>query len=190
MAIRRSLSKAKAARKTAKPAKKSLRPAQRVRVRRASTMQAHSVSSSSENVESVRQVLSRYCFALDRGAMNELGPLFHREATFSVSFERGQRHTGRETIQAWYERFFQQRPGRYRHMRHKIYEPLVTLHGDTATAATYFDADSVDSDGKVHIVAGRYDDTLVRESGQWFFKERTISVLYHYSPGNSQEGMQ
>lgn len=153
-------------------------------------MRARNVPSSSENAEGVRQVLSRYCFALDRGAMNELGPLFHREATFSVSFERGQQHTGRETIQAWYERFFQQRPGQYRHMRHKIYEPLVILHGDTATAATYFDADSVDSDGKVHIIAGRYDDTLVKESGQWFFKERTISVLYHYSPGNSQEGMQ
>jgi hypothetical protein len=122
--------------------------------------------------------------------MNELGPLFHREATFSVSFERGRQHTGRETIQAWYERFFQRRPGQYRHMRHKIYEPLVILHGDTATAATYFDADSVDRDGKVHIIAGRYDDTLVKESGQWFFKERTISVLYHYSPGNGEEGMQ
>jgi ketosteroid isomerase-like protein len=188
MAIRRSLSKAKAARETAKPARKSLRPAPRMRAGRVSTVQARGAPSSGESVEGVRHVLSRYCFALDRGAVNELGPLFHREATFSVSFERGQRHTGRETIQAWYERFFQRRPGQYRHMRHKIYEPLVILHGDTATAATYFDADSVDRDGKVHVIAGRYDDTLVKESGQWFFKERTISVLYHYSPGSSQEG--
>ena len=188
MAIRRSLPKAKAVRKTANSMKKSLRPPQRVR--QAPTMRARSASPLSESVEGVRQVLSRYCFALDRGALTELGPLFHREATFSVSFEREQQHTGRETIQAWYERFFQQRPGQYRHMRHKIYEPWVMIHGNTATAATYFDADSVDIDGKIHVIAGRYDDTLVQESGQWFFKERTITVLYHYSPSSIQEGMQ
>ena len=187
MALRRSLSKAKAVRKTATPTKKSLRPPQRVR--QSPTVRARSVPSLSESVAGVRQILSRYCFALDRGDMNELGPLFHRDATFSVSFEREQQHTGRETIQAWYERFFQQRPGQYRHMRHKIYEPLVILHDDTATATTYFDSDSVDSEGKVHIIAGRYDDTLLKESGQWFFKERTITVLYHYSPGSSEEGM-
>ena len=180
--------KAKAGRRAGKPVKKTVRPLQRVR--QASPGRIRRTPAFSESVEGVRQVLSRYCFALDRGALQELGPLFHRDATFSVSFEREQQHTGRETIQAWYEHFFQQRPAHYRHMRHKIYEPLVTLHGDTATTATYFDADSVDSDGKVHVVAGRYDDTLVKESGQWFFKERTISVLYHYSPGSSQEGMQ
>ncbi len=187
MVIRRSLSKAKAVRKATNSTKKSLRPPQRVR--QTPPARARGVSLLSESIEGVRHVLSRYCFALDSGTLNELGALFHRDATFSVSFEREQQHTGRETIQAWYERFFQQRPGHYRHMRHKIYEPLVSLHGDTATAATYFDADSVDNDGRVHVVAGRYDDTLVKESGQWFFKERTITVLYHYSPGNSQEGM-
>jgi ketosteroid isomerase-like protein len=188
MATLRPHPKAKVGRRTGKLEKKTIRPLQRVR--QSSPGRIRSPSALSESVEGVRQVLSRYCFALDRDALQELGPLFHRDATFSVSFEREQQHTGRETIQSWYERFFQQRPGHYRHMRHKIYEPLVMIHGDTATAATYFDADSVDKDGKVHVIAGRYDDTLVQESGQWFFKERTISVLYHYSPGSSQEGMQ
>jgi len=188
MATLRPHPKAKADRRAGKPEKKAIRPLQRVR--QSSPGRIRSTPALSDSVEGVRQVLSRYCFALDRGALQELGTLFHRDATFSVSFEREQQHTGRETIQAWYERFFQQRPGRYRHMRHKIYEPLVTIHGDTATAATYFDADSIDSDGKVHVIAGRYEDTLLKESGQWFFKERTISVLYHYSPGSGQEGMQ
>jgi len=178
--------KAKAGGRAGKPVKKTVRPLQRVR--QASPGRTRSSPPAfSESVEGVRQVLSRYCFALDGGALQELGPLFHRDATFSVSFEREQQYTGRETIQAWYERFLQQRPGHYRHMRHKIYEPQVTIHGDTATAATYFDADSVDQDGRVHVVAGRYDDTLVKESGQWFFQDRTISVFYHYSPGSSQE---
>ncbi|MSQ47225.1 MAG: nuclear transport factor 2 family protein [Deltaproteobacteria bacterium] len=180
--------KAKAGRGAGKPVKKMVRPLQRVRQGSPGRTRS-SLPTLSESVEGVRQVLSRYCFALDGGALQELGTLFHREATFSVSFEREQQHTGRETIQAWYERFFQQRPGQYHHMRHKLYEPRVTIHEDTATAATYFDSDAVDKDGKVHIIAGRYDDTLVKESGQWFFKERSITVLYHYAPGISQEGM-
>jgi SnoaL-like domain len=74
-------------------------------------------------------------------------------------------------------------------MRHKIFEPLLTVTGNTATAATYFDADSVEENGAVRIVTGRYDDLLVKEQGQWFFKERTITVFYRYSPGQCQEGM-
>ena len=39
------------------------------------------------------------------------------------------------------------------------------------------------------LITGRYDDSLVKENGQWFFHQRTITVFYHYSPGNGQEGM-
>lgn len=186
MATRRDAKKVKAVRKSTKAVKKPTRRVQQAsRAPGARTTAAPAAS----DYEGARQLLSRYCFALDGGKLEELGPLFHREAVFSVSFENGQQHTGRETIQAWYERFFQQRPGQYRHMRHKIYEPLLTVNGNTATAAAYFDADSVEADGKVRVVTGRYDDTLVREQGQWFFKERTITVLYRYSPGLGEEGM-
>lgn len=186
MATRRDAKKVKAVRKSTTAVKKPTRRVQQAsRAPGARTTAAPATS----DYEGARQLLSRYCFALDGGKLEELGPLFHREAVFSVSFENGQQHTGRETIQAWYERFLQQRPGQYRHMRHKIYEPLLTVNGNTATAATYFDADSVEADGKVRVVTGRYDDTLVREQGQWFFKERTITVLYRYSPGLGEEGM-
>jgi ketosteroid isomerase-like protein len=186
MATQRVVTKAKAVRKLTKAVKKPARRMQRVsRTPAAKTVDRVVVA----DYEGARQVLSRYCFALDRGRLQDLGSLFHRDAIFSVSFENGQKHTGRETIQAWYERFFQQRPEAYRHMRHKIYEPLMTVSGNTATASTYFDADSVEADGNVRVIAGCYDDVLVKENGQWFFKERTINVFYRYSPGASQEGM-
>lgn len=187
MAIQRSAKKTKAVRKPVALTKKVAR--QIPRERQIPPAPAVRNPSLAEDYEGVRQVLSRYCFALDRGRLEDLGPLFHRDAVFSVSFENGQKHTGRETIQSWYGRFFQQRPGQYHHLRHKIFEPLVLVHGNSATAATYFDADSVDKEGKVHVIAGRYDDSLVKEDGQWFFHERKITVFYHYSPGNGQEGM-
>jgi ketosteroid isomerase-like protein len=187
MATQRVVKKTKAVRKPTKAVKKPARRTQHVSRAPAARTAERAVATA--DYEGARQVLSRYCFALDGGRLEDLGPLFHRDAVFSVSFENGQKHTGRETIRAWYERFFQQRPGQYRHMRHKIYEPLMTVNGNTAAASTYFDADSVEEDGSVRVVAGRYDDVLVKEQGQWFFKERTIHVFYRYSPGACQEGM-
>lgn len=191
MATRRGAKKVNAVRKSTKTLKTPTRRtphARRTASPRARARTAKAAVATSD-YEGARQLLSRYCFALDRGNLDELVSLFHHDAVFSVSFENGQQHTGRETIRAWYERFFQQRPGQYRHMRHKIYEPLLTVTGNTATASTYFDADSVEGDGRVRVVAGRYDDTLVQEHGQWFFKERTITVFYRYSPGPCEEGM-
>ena len=186
MATQRVAKKTKAVRKPTKVVKKPALRAQQARRTPAARTVARAATI--DDYEGARQVLSRYCHALDQGKLGEVGALFHYNAVFSVSFE-GQKHTGREAIQAWYERFFRQRPGQYRHMRHKIFEPLLTVNGTTATASTYFDADSVEQDGAVRVVTGLYNDILVKEQGQWFFKDRTISVFYRYSPGTCQEGM-
>lgn len=188
MATQRVAKKAKAVRKPITPAKKSTRRVQQVS--RTPSARKAMTSATTSDYESARQLLSRYCFALDNGRLDELAPLFHREAEFSVSFESEQTHTGRDTIHAWYNQFYQARPGQYRHPRHKLFEPTLSIHGNTATASTYFDSDFIDPDGNVRVIAGRYDDVLQKEQGQWFFKERTINVLYHYSPGKGEEGMQ
>lgn len=180
---------AKTAKAVRKPTASTKKPARRTQYASRTTPRATARVTPTDDYEGARQVLSRYCFALDSGSLDALGPLFHREAVFCVSFESGEEHTGRDTIQAWYERFFTEQPDRPRFMRHKIYEPFLTVAGTTATASTYFDADSLQPDGRVQVVAGRYDDVLVKEHSQWFFKERTITVLYHYSPGSGQEGM-
>jgi hypothetical protein len=187
MAASRGAKTAKAIRQpTATPKK----PAQRTQsARRTAAARTRAGDTPADDYEGVRQVLSRYCFALDSGQLEVLGPLFHRDASFSVSFESGATHTGRTKIQAWYERFFSQRPGQFRFMRHKIYEPQLSINGTQASSVAYFDADSLQADGSVRIVAGRYDDTLVKEHGAWFFKDRMITVLYNYSSGKGQEGM-
>ena len=139
--------------------------------------------------EGVRQLLSRYCALIDHGKLVELSELFHRKAIFSVSFDSERSHMGRDAILAWYTRFFRERPGKVRHPRHKIFEPCIVANGNTVTASTYFDSDFVEPTGDVRVLAGRYDDVLINERGRWFFKERTITVCYHYSPGKGEEGM-
>lgn len=187
MATQRAAKTAKAVRKPTMAVKKS---PQRVQpTSRPTSARIAAKSAAASDYEGARQLLSRYCYALDRGQLGELSLLFHRDAKFAVSFEGGQKHTGRDTIYAWYNKFYQGRPGEFRYPRHKLYEPALTVTGKTATASTYFDSDFIDPDGNVRIIAGRYDDVMVKERGQWFFKERTITVCYHYSPGKGEEGM-
>jgi hypothetical protein len=139
--------------------------------------------------EGARQLLSRYCTLIDQGKLIELSELFHLDAKFSVSFESLPIHTGREAILAWYTRFFRSRPGKVRHGRHKIFEPDLVVNGNSATASTYFDSDFVEQNDDVTVLAGRYDDVLIRARGRWLFMERSITICYHYSPGKSGDGM-
>jgi len=139
--------------------------------------------------EGARQLLGRYCALIDRGKLVELSELFHHQAIFSVSFDDEIKHVGREAILAWYTQFFQARRGTVRHPRHKLFEPFLIGTGNTVRASAYFDSDFVELSGDVTVLAGRYDDVLVKERGQWLFKERTITVCYHYSPGQGHEGM-
>lgn len=185
MAASRGAETAKASRQPTTPPKK---PAKRTQSAGRTTA-ARAGDALADDYEGVRQVLSRYCFALDSGQLEALGPLFHPDASFSVSFESGTTHTGRTKIQAWYERFFSERPDQFRFMRHKIYEPQLSISGTQASSVVYFDADSLQADGSVRIVADRYDDTLVKEHGEWFFKDRAITVFYNYTPGKGREGM-
>ena len=187
MAIQRVAKKTKGVRKPTAIVKK---PARRVQqVGRTSATRSMTASAIVSDYEGARQLLSKYCFALDNGRLDELSFLFHRDAAFAVSFEGEKKHSGRDTIRSWYGQFYQARPGQYHHPRHKLFEPCLSMNGDTATASTYFDSDFLDPDGNVCIIAGRYDDVLVKDNGQWFFKDRTITVFYHYSPVKGEEGM-
>ena len=93
MATQRVAKKTKAVRKPTRVVKK---PALRARqASRTPAARTAARAATIDDYEGARQVLSRYCHALDQGKLGEVGALFHRNAVFSVSFE-GQKHTGRE----------------------------------------------------------------------------------------------
>ena len=143
MAAPRAAKKTKAARKVTKVVKKPARRAPQAQ-RAVATRRTMAAAVTGSDYEGARQLLSKYCYALDRGQLDVLGLLFHRDAAFAVSFDSGKTHTGRDTIQAWYGQFYQARPGQYRYPRHKLFEPYLVITGDTATASTYFDSEFLD----------------------------------------------
>ncbi len=90
---------AKTAKAVRKPTTATKKPAQRTQnTSRTTSKSAAARVTPMDDYEGVRQILSRYCFALDSGQLEALGLLFHRDASFSVSFESGTTHPGQAAI--------------------------------------------------------------------------------------------
>ena len=180
MATQRVAKKTKAVRKPTKVVKKpALRAQQASRTPAARTAAR---AATIDDYEGARQVLSRYCHALDQGKLGEANGSTNIPDTIvfdSTTFATPRTITLTSRALLVSDDTTITGPG----------ASLLTVNGTTATASTYFDADSVEQDGAVRVVTGLYNDILVKEQGQWFFKDRTISVFYRYSPGTCQEGM-
>ena len=140
--------------------------------------------------EAIRSVVSAYCHITDRAAENgetpDLTALFHPEAILSYSFEGWEKHVGRDAVVNWYHRYLGKRASFYRFTRHKIFEPYIVISGDAAEVSTHVDADSVDYSGVLKVMAGRYDDWLVKVDGKWLIKERQGHIHYIFNGASTQ----
>lgn len=120
--------------------------------------------------ERIRDLVHRYCWAVDRGTLVEVMALFHEEC--NLTLVPGARHTGREATYKWYSVYMQ---NRMEVLRHLIHNQVITVSGDTAISKSYFDAVG-DLKGESITVAGFYEDTLLRVKGEWKFAEKIIKL--------------
>ena len=142
-----------------------------------------------EDQMAIEQLLHRYCHALDRGSVDEVVELFHRDAVLLPAYESDARHVGREAVRGWYANYDRTLRANVRYLRHKISCPLIEVSGNTATSVCYFDADAIPTGSDESIVLlGRYDDKLVKDVGRWWFKERKIIGYYSHAAGSFSLG--
>ena len=120
--------------------------------------------------EQIRDLVHRYCWAVDRGTLEEVMALFHMECHLELS--PGKRYAGREATYKWYNIYMQ---NRMEVLRHLIHNQMISVNGDTATSKSYFDAVG-DLKGESITVAGFYEDTLLRVNGEWKFTEKVIKL--------------
>lgn len=147
--------------------------------------------STPQDFEEIRQILASYCHIVDqavaKGETPDTSRLYAEDAIYSNSFEYGQEHVGHEAVVAWYHKFLGKRSGYYRYMRHKIFEPFISIDGDKARSLTHFDADSVDRESQIRGISGRYEDDFVKREGRWLINRRHVEVHYHHTPGKAHE---
>jgi uncharacterized protein (TIGR02246 family) len=120
--------------------------------------------------EKIRELVHRYCWAVDRGTLEQVMALFHDLC--DLVLVPGKRHIGKAAVQKWYDAYMQ---NRMEVLRHLIHNQVITLNGDTAVSKSYFDAVG-DLKGESIIAAGFYEDTLRRVGGEWKFTEKVIRL--------------
>lgn len=114
-----------------------------------------------------------YCWALDGHQWAELDQVFLPDATASL----GGTFAGLEAIKARVEDAL----GKLDSSQHMVANHQVTVDGDRATSRCYLHAQHVRkgaTDGPNYIVAGRYEDQLVRTAEGWRIAQRNLITMW------------
>jgi len=120
--------------------------------------------------EKIREVVHRYCFAVDRGTLDQVMALFDDQC--DLELVPGKRYTGRDAVHKWYDQYMRTRMGVLRHL---IHNQVIELNGDEAASKSYFDAVG-DLKGESIVVAGFYEDRLRKHGAEWRFVEKIIRL--------------
>lgn len=127
-----------------------------------------------EDEREIRELLIRYAQRLDSRDHGGYARLFAERGTWSGRLGEA---TGPEAIEAMLEGGFGKTPNDFVNTDnfHLMSNFTIAVSGDAATAQsrlTYF-ARSPDNK-PVAMLAGRYEDRLVREGGHWLFQSRKV----------------
>jgi ketosteroid isomerase-like protein len=125
-----------------------------------------------EDIEAIRTVLLNYGGFLDARDLPAYSRLFAKDGEWVGGFGSAK---GPAEILTFMEKNLGTGPNRGNTF-HILSNFVIDVQGDTATAWSRWTFIAPAADGKPAISqAGRYDDTLVRENGQWKFKRRVAS---------------
>jgi uncharacterized protein (TIGR02246 family) len=118
--------------------------------------------------DDIRELLARYCFALDADRFEDMAALFTPDGVWETAFGTG---TGRTGIVAQARSIATGPRPRRTHLTTNI---VIDLDGDTATAQSNWVVIANSPNGPTIGSGGGYSDRLEKVDGRWFFKHRTI----------------
>lgn len=117
--------------------------------------------------EVIRDLLTRYTYNGDRGRLADLAACFASDGVLEFP---GSSATGPDAIVAALSSGT--RNPAISFLRHHITNPLIIIHGNTATARSYFQV--ISNHGPDH--AGAYSDRLISTADGWRFAHRLVRV--------------
>ena len=118
--------------------------------------------------DEIRELLARYCFALDAGRFEEMAALFTSDGVWETAFGTA---TGRPGIVAQARSIATGAQPQRVHLTTNI---VIDLDGDSATARSNWVVIQNSPNGPAIGSGGAYADRLAKVGGQWFFQHRTI----------------
>jgi ketosteroid isomerase-like protein len=128
--------------------------------------------------EALRDLMYRYGRAVDSVDLAGVLAVFDDPCSVLIQFGSPvpERHEGRAAVEA----YFTARAAGNTHsrlIRHRYKNPLIELHGDSATASVYRD-EIREVDNELIQCGGTYYETLRRTADGWRFQERVVKVAY------------
>jgi uncharacterized protein (TIGR02246 family) len=119
--------------------------------------------------EEIRELLARYCFALDAERFDDMAALFTADGVWETAFGTG---TGRDGIVAQARSIASgDRPRRV----HLTTNTVIDIVAEsTATVQSNWVLFQNSDKGPVISSGGAYFDRLAKEGGRWFFRHRRI----------------
>lgn len=118
--------------------------------------------------DEIRELLARYCFALDEDRFEDMAALFTPDGVWETAFGTG---NGREGI-------VRQARGIATGVRpkrvHLTTNIVIDPDGDTAKVRSNWVLIQNNPNGPIIGSGGGYADIVIKVDGQWFFKHRVI----------------
>jgi len=119
----------------------------------------------------IRELMSAYCFHLDNGAFDQFAELFTEDAVFEAGpFGKLE---GRQAIRDFINAQVP-RPGEGPARKHCTLNHIIRVSGTEAHADSYIVVLREFAGGIMASLAGRYEDLLVKQAGEWRFRARKI----------------
>lgn len=123
-----------------------------------------------EEKDAIREVMARYCFALDDGRFADMAALFTENGTWQTFFGKA---TGRKAIAEFAAGLRAHRSENPRAIHH-VTNIVIALDGDHAKVRSNWTTVQNSPEGPKIGSGGAYDDEMVKLGGEWFFQHRTI----------------
>jgi uncharacterized protein (TIGR02246 family) len=125
-----------------------------------------------EEEKAIRELLSAYCFCVDRGDADAFVELFTEDGVW----DRGRwgRVEGREALHDYLSAAAGGKTPREVKTRHFSANEVISIEGDTAAARSYVLVMNAAPTPPVPLVLGHYEDRLVKAGGRWRFKSRCL----------------
>ncbi len=120
-----------------------------------------------EEKDAIRELLASYCFHFDNGEFDQWVQLFTEDGAFDLG-ARG-RFQGRDALRNFLKIVPLIRGVPM--IKHCVMNSIVRVTDDHATARSYVVV-LRGGDSLALSVAGRYEDLLAKQDGQWRFRER------------------
>lgn len=123
-----------------------------------------------EDKEAIRETFSRYSFYMDDGRYGDLAELFTPDGEWLAGYAKAKGRGEIESVLAQVNPSKTEGPVR----KHFVVNSIIEGDSESATSRASYLVFVAREDGPEVVVAGTYEDDLVKSDGTWYFRSRRL----------------